>query len=233
MKILFVLLAIMAFQLRPEAQVKVKAEDLDVKDSSGTAYPTILWQKLVMSGKYGIKIQTDGKTALLGRLTEEEIAARFSRMPKPKESQFFTTGGKIASFSEKDMNGIKYNLKELAGKVVVLNFWFINCPPCRQEIPALNEVVETFKDNKDVVFIAVALDPKYDIIEFLKTNPFQYNIIDNARYIASKYNVNSYPTHVVLDKQGKVLFHTSGFGMSTVGWVKKSIEAGLNDTVLQ
>lgn len=140
---------------------------------------------------------------------------------------------KIASFSEKDITGTRFNLKELAGKIVVLNFWFINCGPCRQEMPDLNEVVEEYKNNPNVVFIAFSLDEKYSIKEFLKTNPFQYNIIDNSRFISEKYGINSYPTHVVLDREGKVLFHTTGLAMNTVSWVKKSIDDALKATTPQ
>jgi len=216
-----------------KAPMQVKLEDMEVKDSSGLVYPPIIWQKLLASGKYGIRLLPNRKTALISKLSEEEITARFTKLPKPRESNFFKTGETIASFKESDMNGNKYSLKELVGKVVVMNFWFINCPPCRQEMPELNELVESFKNNKEVVFIAVALDAKYEIREFLKTNPFSYNIIYDARYIAQKYNVTSYPTHVVLDRQGKVVFHTTGLAMNTVSWVKKSIDAALIETMPQ
>ena len=231
MKNFIVIILFLALFANVSAQNKLIMADLEVKDSSGTIYPLAIWQKLIMSGKYSINMLPGGKTAMLSRLSAEETERMFAKMPKPPESKFFITGEKISSFSERDMNGNKFNLKELTGKVVVLNFWFINCGPCRQEMPQLNELVETYKSNTNVVFLAVSLDPKYDIKEFLKTNPFSYNIIDNGRYIASKYNVTSYPTHAVLDKQGKVIFHTSGLGMSTVPWVKKSIEAALHDAV--
>jgi thiol-disulfide isomerase/thioredoxin len=191
----------------------------------------VIWQQLLSSGKYNLKIQPDRKTAIIYKMSESEISERLSKMPKPAESKFFRTGKTISSFNERDMTGKRFNLKELAGKVVALNFWFINCGPCRREMPEMNEMVESFKDNKDVVFIGIALDEKYNIEEFLKTNPFLYNIIDNGRYIASQYGVTLYPTHVILDRQGKVLFHTSGFATNTVGWVKRSIESALNDTV--
>jgi thiol-disulfide isomerase/thioredoxin len=152
---------------------------------------------------------------------------------KHLESNFFKTGNKISSFNERDINGNKFNLKELAGKIVVLNFWFINCPPCRLEMPELNALTDKYRDNKEVVFIAIALDEKYDINEFLKTNPFRYNIIDNGRYLASRYGINSFPTNLVLDKQGKVLFHSSGYARNMVSWLEKSIEAGLKETALQ
>ena len=235
MKRFMCLLTVLLCSIILKAQTRIKAEDIEVKDSSGMVYPTAIWQKLMSTGHYTVRIMSDGKTGLLVRLSEEEIAKRFAKLPKPTESKFFRTGEKITSFNERDMNGNKYNLKELAaaGKVVVLNFWFVNCPPCRQEIPQLNELVQTYKDNKDVVFIAVALDQAYDIKEFLKSSPYQYNIIDNGRYIASKYNITLYPTHAVVNREGKVIFHTSGLTMSTVGWVKKSIEAALNNTVPQ
>lgn len=239
MKILSVLLVSTLFTIQLKAQnqvdngqkapARVRLEDLEIRDSSGAQYPPVIWQQLLSSGKYNIRMMPDRKTAIIYRMTESEIGERLSKMPKPANSKFFTTGKTISSFNERDMYGKRFNLKELAGKVVALNFWFINCGPCRREMPEMNEMVEGFKDNKEVVFIGISLDEKSQIEEFLKTNPFLYNIIDNGRYIASMYNVNLYPTHVILDRQGKVVFHTSGVAMNTVPWVKKSIESALND----
>lgn len=216
----------------PGTPVQIKLEDLVIKDSSGTIYPAELARRLLGTEKYALRMSKDRITAFLAMLSDAEIEKRNASLPKPAESKFFKTGQKIASFSERDMKGNKFSLKELAGKVVVLNFWFINCPPCRMEIPQLNELVVNYQQNPDVVFIAVALDEKYDIQAFLKTNPFQYNIIDAGRYIASKYNINLYPTHLVLDKEGKAVFHSSGYSMGTVPWIKKSIEASLAGTIL-
>ncbi|MEO8172798.1 MAG: TlpA disulfide reductase family protein [Sediminibacterium sp.] len=227
--LLFFSVCSLSAQTAPKKNIDLAT--VEVKDEAGAVYPTSIVQKLLVTGKYGLRIGQDGKTGLLYEFSEEEINKRLAAMPKPRESTYFRTGKTISSFKEIDMKGIKYNLKEMLGKVVVLNFWFINCPPCREEIPHLNDMVETFKDNKDVVFIAVALDGKYELQEFLKNTPYNYNVIDNGRYIAQQYGINLFPTHVVLDKQGKVVFHTSGYGMGTVSWLKKSIEAGLDDAV--
>jgi thiol-disulfide isomerase/thioredoxin len=205
--------------------------DLTVKDSSGTVYPTNIVQSLLTTGKYSLRVIPGTMEAILYELSEKERSLRETNLPKPRESNFFKEGDVFPTFRERDINGNKYNLKELAGKVVVLNFWFINCPPCRREIPELNDVVKKYKDNKDVVFLAIALDQKADLEDFLKTSPYNYNVVDNGRFTAQKYNINLYPTHVVIDKQGKILFHTSGFSQSTVPWLKKSIEAGLNNTL--
>lgn len=91
------------------------------------------------------------------------------------------------------------------------------------EIPALNELVASFNGNENVRFIAVALDNEDDLKNFLKEAHFDYNIVYNGRFLADKYNIRSYPTHVIVNQEGKVYFHTTGLAMNTVYWLKKSI----------
>lgn len=205
---------------------RVLDEKTVVKDSSGTVYPMSIWQPLLLKG-YSLKPENPGQenTAYwLVKLSPEQLKTRMEAMPKPRESQSFTTGKKINLFNAHDINGEKLNLKNLKGKIVVLNFWFVDCRPCRLEIPDLNELVDSFKANDQVIFAAVALDDRTSLEKFLKTTPFNYRIIDNGRFIANSYYVRSYPTHVVIDQEGKVYFHTSGLAANTVYWVKKSID---------
>lgn len=98
-------------------------------------------------------------------------------------------------FSVTDIKGKKYQLSKLKDKTVVLNFWFTNCPPCRKEIPELNELV---KANPDVIFIAFAEDKLDKLKKFLAKNPFNYNIIPEASKVSKKYGVAAYPTHYVI-----------------------------------
>lgn len=223
------------FAQNPVPSQQISLDKIQVTDSSGSVIATDVVKQLLTTGKYAIQWKVPMQTGILVRLTEAQMKLRQDKLPKPPDSKYFKTGAKIQSFSEKDMGGEKFNLKELAnaGKVVVLNFWFINCPPCRMEIPQLNEMVASYHNNKDVVFIAIALDDKYALDQFLKNLPFDYHIIDNGRYIASQYGIISYPTHVVLNKEGKVQFHTSGLGSGTVTWLRKSIDAALEGKVLE
>ena len=196
-----------------------------VKDSSGTIYPAVIWRQLLMKGGHTVKPENkeDSNTAFyLVRLTSEEKEARLAKMPAPKESKFFRKGEALNLGTVKDINGNKIDLKNNQGKITVVNFWFINCPPCRMEIPDLNSLVEKYAADS-VRFVAVALDQKFQLEEFLRTMPFKYNIVDEGRYLAEKYRVQSYPTHVVVDKEGKVYFHTTGLGMNTVYWIEKCI----------
>jgi peroxiredoxin len=136
----------------------------------------------------------------------------------------------MGSFKTRDINGNKIDLKALEGKIVVLNFWFVNCSPCRMEIPDLNKMVDSFKTNNKIVFIAIALDDRSILKSFLEKTPFNYNIIDGGKFIADKYGIRSYPTHVVIDTEGKVYFHTSGLSTNTVYWLSKTIKELLSKT---
>jgi thiol-disulfide isomerase/thioredoxin len=151
-------------------------------------------------------------------------------MPLPKGTRFFKTGEKFNLGKVTDMRGSKIDLKDNRGKITVINFWFVNCTPCRMEIPELNKLVSKYAPDS-VRFIAIALDEKFALEGFLKSVPFDYKIIDNGRYLAQKYGVQSYPTHVVVNQEGKVHFHTTGLSANTVYWLDKSIKGLLGKTV--
>lgn len=236
MKINFLIILICFFMnafSQPSAkQVRtVLDETTVVKDSSGLHYPYVIWQKLMQNGNHGLrsKITSDGKTEFqIFELSAEAKLKRMEALPKPGETDYFKTGSRPGNFRFTDLEGNRFNLKELGGKVVVLNFWFINCGPCRKEIPDLNNLVLKYKDNPNVVFLAIGLDSRSDIKDFVKKSPFLYHLTENGRYLAQAYGVTGYPTHVVLDKSSKVTFHTNGLAHNTVFWIDKSIAAALN-----
>ncbi len=214
------------FQLfAQQARVEL-TENSIVKDSAGNIYPFVIWRSIMSHPDYEIRAIDNNNPAtefLLVQLTEAQTRERMERMPKPRESTYFRTGKEFSAFKTSDTNHNKINLREARGKIIVLNFWFINCPPCRMEIPSLNELVEIYKGNDTVLFIGVALDDKYNIQEFLKSFPFNYHIVHEGKFIADQYGIRGYPTHVVIDQEGKVYFHTTGLALNTVWWLKKSI----------
>lgn len=228
MRYFFLLLLYTCFCTSMFAQaphIKVTEKTI-VKDSDGMVYPYNVWRYLVMQGDYDIKPRDtlNKKTDfLMFKLTDQQKNQRLEQMPKPAETDFFRTGKAFGGFKTADIENNKINLKEEKGKIIVINFWFINCPPCRMEIPALNELAETYKGDDRVKFIGIALDAKSDLQEFLKTFPFKYAIVDNGRYFAQLYGIRSFPTHVIINQEGKVYFHTTGLAMNTVYWLKKSI----------
>lgn len=196
-----------------------------VKDSSGTVLPYAIWQKLMETGEYNLRRPQGSEEFVAYRMNAAEKARAAERkrqamlnMPKPRQAASLKEGDKFT-----DIYGNKYDLKTSIDKVYVINFWFINCPPCKQEIPELNKVVEKYKDNKDVLFIGIALDNKAELAAFLKTTPFNYNIVDEGRFYAQKHEIDGYPTHVIVGKDGMIKFSTIGLAGNTVYWIEKTI----------
>jgi thiol-disulfide isomerase/thioredoxin len=98
--------------------------------------------------------------------------------------------------------GDTVNLKSVGGKIVVVNFWFTTCEPCAREIPLLNEFVEKFKDNHQIIFIALALDQPGALRRFLKKRPFRYQIIPDSKDYAGLLGLDSYPAHMIVGQDG-------------------------------
>lgn len=70
-------------------------------------------------------------------------------------------------------------------------------------MPALNELVQKYKDRNDILFVSLAIDPKPELQAFLAKTQFDYATVPNQeRYMAEKLLVNAYPTHFIIDKKG-------------------------------
>lgn len=237
MKTVFLLLLLSLSVCTLQAQVKPKSAKLDdraiVMDESGNVYPYAIWKKLLETEQYAIRIvsRNEGETPefQLYKIPQEQIDAKKRRlsalattMPKPRSSDAFKEGDKFRFEKMKDLTGKKFDFKVDTNSVVVINFWFINCPPCKKEIPELNGLVEKYK-GKPVKFMAIALDGETDLQQFIKTLPFNYDIIPDGRYFAQKYGVKSFPTHVIIGKDGLIKFSTTGLAVNTIYWVDKII----------
>lgn len=130
-----------------------------------------------------------------------------------------TVGQPAPTFKVVSIDGKTFSLPELRGKIVVLNLWYVNCPFCVEEIKLLNKIVDENQTNQDVVFIGLASDNKPKLEGFLKKNPFKFNTVANAGDLmlfgfGDKQKNGSYylpfPTHVVIDREGKITVKTSG-----------------------
>ena len=126
-------------------------------------------------------------------------------------------------FAAVDMNGNSYSLGILKGKVVVINFWFVECKPCVIEMPELNEIVEKYK-SEEVVFLVFAMNEKSKIVSFLKKHVFDYTILPDSGAVIGDYKIKSYPAHIILDQNSKIAFSKRGLSNSTASEIDEAIE---------
>lgn len=104
-----------------------------------------------------------------------------------------------------DINGNIYNTASTKGKIVVLKFWFISCAPCVEEMPALNEIVQEYKNRDDIIFLSLAMDSREQLIAFLTKRPFNYPVVaDQRNYMLKELKIANYPAHLIINKEGLV-----------------------------
>gem|GEM_PF-787636 len=131
---------------------------------------------------------------------------------------------KVSDFEVTLIDGSKFKYSENKGKVIVLNFWATWCGPCRREIPELNELVEKFKDNKNVIFLAITDEDKKTVENFMKKQEFLYKVAINGRELRREFKVNAFPTHFIIDKKGRIIFKQIGYLEGTGKRLKNKIE---------
>lgn len=123
----------------------------------------------------------------------------------------------------KTIQGEKIRLPE-AGAVTVINTWFTRCPPCLEEMPALNELKKSYKADGEVTFISLARDRPEDLNAFLKTHEFNYEVIpDEEEKIIGELCLTNYPVHIIVDKEGYIRYFK--LGIADTDEMRKVIES--------
>lgn len=115
-------------------------------------------------------------------------------------------------FSLPDLNGKTHTLSQYKGKVVFLNLWTTWCPPCRMEMPAMEQLYRRL-ENRDFVMLAVSADEagKKVVAPFAKELGLTFPILlDPEGNLSPRYGVTGYPETFVIDRDGKVVNHTIG-----------------------
>jgi thiol-disulfide isomerase/thioredoxin len=97
------------------------------------------------------------------------------------------------------------DLKQLRGKVVLVNFWATWCPPCRKEMPSMNRLVERLAGQPFVILGVNAGEDADAIRTFLRQVPINFPILLDEEGVSIKpWQAFVFPTSYVVDKQGRV-----------------------------
>ena len=150
---------------------------------------------------YGLK-HTDGSNILQIVLFSDED---LKKAAESRQQQVSMMKQPAPDFTLKALTGETVTLSQFKGKIVVLNFWFTSCAPCREEMPALNKIKSEF-ESKGVVFIGLPLDDARRVSKFLAAVPFNYTQLPEAGKVHAAYKVTTCPASVVIDKSGIINF---------------------------
>ena len=121
------------------------------------------------------------------------------------------TGSPIASFDLKNLEGETVRSMELAGKVVLLNFWATWCGPCKEEMPSLARLQTQFDPTQfQVVTITTDMHPQ-GIKQFLQHLGIDLPVLfDEREDVSRSFMVRGLPTTVLLTQDGRAIGRAVG-----------------------
>lgn len=111
------------------------------------------------------------------------------------------------------IDGSSAMTSDLRGKTVVLSFWFVGCPPCRKELPELQQLAARYAERDDVLFVcANPIDrlPQVEAYWFAQ----EFSALRAAQVhstTAQTCRVNTYPSLYVLGPDGSVFLRSVGY----------------------
>jgi peroxiredoxin len=110
-----------------------------------------------------------------------------------------------ADFALTDLNGKTWTLKDLRGKVVLLNFWATWCPPCRKEMPDLEALYRRF-EPQGLVILGVSDDDSDKVRAFVQKQGTTYPVLlDPGSKVNQLLHINGIPKTFVYDRDGKIV----------------------------
>ena len=138
-----------------------------------------------------------------------DVALRQLDLMKPARAR------QAEDFTLPTPDGGSFRLSEQRGKVVLVNFWATWCPPCLEEMPAMERL---WRRHKDAGFVLVAISLDTDsrkVPPFVSARRFSFPVaLDPKMAIAEKYGVRALPSSFVLDREGTV----TGIALGPRAW---------------
>jgi thiol-disulfide isomerase/thioredoxin len=151
---------------------------------------------------------------MTGEKTAVAVDAEQNEMEK---SSIVKVGDQAPVFSVEMLDGSVFNLSEMKGKVVLLNFWATWCGPCMYEFKLIpDKILKRFEGKTDFVFIPVSRGETRETVsekmKQLKKSGIDFPVGLDPEQAAYRLYAESYiPRNYLIDKDGKVVFTSIGY----------------------
>ena len=122
---------------------------------------------------------------------------------EPKVAKVATIGQPAPDFTLKDSNGKTWTLSALKGQVVFVNFWATWCPPCREEMPSMQQLHDTQPKDKFKMLAILSKDDPALADAFVRKLRITIPILnDHNNVTGQNYGLTGLPETYIIDKQG-------------------------------
>lgn len=136
--------------------------------------------------------------------------------PNPESMKTLANGIKAPAFSGTDFaTRKKLSLADYKGKIVLLDFWYMDCPWCITAMPLVEKIRDSF-GNKGLVVLGVnsfdtSETQKQKLPKFIRINKNTYPTVLTSRSTDKAYNLYGYPTFYLINRNGKIAYSQRGY----------------------
>ena len=122
-----------------------------------------------------------------------------------------------------------FHFEHVTSKLVLLDFWFVNCKPCLSAIKTLVKLDSVYSDSDlQIIGLNVVDTSISKMQQIVDTYHIEYPVVHQAGDVSDEYAVSSYPTLFLIDTQSKkVLYKHRGYNMEMREELEKAIEKAL------
>ena len=143
------------------------------------------------------------------------VAGAPSAWAKDFEFSRWPAGEPVPSLQGTDLTGRAWRLANLRGRAVLLNFWASWCPPCRAEMPSLQDMAAFYGSDKIVVLAVNFKESRTTAARFARASAMTLPVLlDPDGDIARQWGVHVFPTTVLINAAGR----PSGVVQGEVDW---------------
>jgi len=117
------------------------------------------------------------------------------------------------SFFLRDLSGEKIDFSTYKGKVVFINLWATWCPPCRAEMPSIEQLYQKEKGRPDIAFVLLSVDDadqREAVVRFIERKQYSFPVFTPSGYLPKQLQVSSIPTTLVIAKDGRIAKYETG-----------------------
>ncbi|MNI34404.1 Thiol-disulfide oxidoreductase ResA [compost metagenome] len=147
-----------------------------------------------------------------------------SNLSASDSKKYPQVGSKAPDFSLAGLDGKTHDMSAYKGKLVVANFWGTFCPPCKEEMPALQRQHEKWS-NQGVAIVGINLDKnKITVQSFMDQYKLNFPVVlDTKEVVRRDYGVTEYPTTFFITPDGKVA--VKRIGEMTESYIDETIQS--------
>ena len=149
-----------------------------------------------------------------------------TRVNAQEKETLVKVGDDVPEFVVEMFDGQKIDIKDLKGKIVLINFWATWCPPCQEELKRVQkEIIDRFK-GKDFVFLAISREEtREQVKKFREKNGYTFPMgLDLERKIYSKFATATIPRNFIIDKKGKIVEIEVGYTKEAFAKIIEKLE---------